>query len=209
MDPFLGPLDIQKRSGDEPITADGRQVSTLREFWKWAYSDPAGNTVRGVLAEYLVATALGAEVEARREWDAVDIRTPQGWTVEVKLSAYLQSWAQDKPSKVDFGIAPSAAWDARTNTRSDDVRRHADVYVFCLLHHRDKRTLDPLDLAQWTFYVLPTRALNERHPAQKKIGLFSLHRLSPARTDYAGLAEAAATAAEAQAQGRFIDPTTR
>lgn len=192
MDPYLGPLDVHKRSGDEPIMADGRPVSTLLEFWRWAYSEPAGNTMRGILAEYLVATALGAETDTRREWDAVDIRTSQGWAVEVKSSAYMQSWEQKKLSDIKFSIAPSAAWDARTNIQSKDVRRNADVYVFCVLHHRDKRTLDPLDLEQWTFYVLPTRVLDERCPEQKKIGLAGLRRLSPSRTDYAGLADAVA-----------------
>lgn len=196
MYPYLGRLEIQKRSGDEPIMADGRSLSTLREFWRWAYSDPAGNTVRGVLAEYLVATALGAATDTRREWDAVDIRTPQGWAVEVKSSAYMQSWAQKKPSTIEFSIAPSAGWDAQSNTQSTDVRRNADVYVFCVLHHRDKRTLDPLDLGQWTFYVVPTRTLDEQRPGQKRIRLSSLRRLSPVQADYAGLAEAVATGVE-------------
>ena len=30
-----------------------------QEFWEWAYDDLLTNTTRGVLAEYIVATALG------------------------------------------------------------------------------------------------------------------------------------------------------
>ncbi|GEC07160.1 hypothetical protein SSP24_48150 [Streptomyces spinoverrucosus] len=192
----LGPLVITRRSSSEPIRANGETVSQLGEFWSWACSDLANNTMRGVLAEYLVATALGATAGTRTEWDTVDIRTPEKWRVEVKSSAYLQSWAQSQPSEISFSIAPASGWDAQTGTTSADVLRRSDVYVFCLLHHQDKQTLDPLDLDQWTFYVLPTRLLDERCPNQKTIRLSRLERLNPLKTDFTGLQKAVATCAE-------------
>ncbi|WP_327744092.1 hypothetical protein OHO28_22110 [Streptomyces europaeiscabiei] len=192
----LGPLVITRRSGSEPIMADGELVSRLGEFWSWACSDLANNTMRGVLAEYLVAMALGATADTRTEWDTVDIRTPEKWRVEVKSSAYLQSWAQSQLSEISFSTAPASGWDAQTGTTSADVLRRSDVYVFCLLHHQDKQTLDPLDLNQWTFYVLPTRLLDERCPIQKTIRLSSLERLTPLKTDFTGLQNAVATCAE-------------
>lgn len=197
----LARLVAGPRSGDEPIMVDGESAGPLRAFWSWAYSDLADNTARGILAEYLVATALSAADGTRREWDSVDIRTPEKWRVEVKSSAYLQSWDQKELSKISFSIAPSAGWDAQTNTQSTERRRHADVYVFCVLHHRDKPTLDPLDLGQWTFYVLPTRVLDEQCPEQQTIALSSLRKLGPAQTDYPGLATAVATAVEQHRQG--------
>ncbi|MET9879436.1 hypothetical protein ABZZ36_33145 [Actinacidiphila glaucinigra] len=193
MDPAgLGALVIRRRSGSEPIRADGETVTTLGEFWSWACSDLANNTMRGVLAEYLVATALGAAGGTRTEWDSVDIRTPEGWRVEVKSAAYLQSWAQSRHSPISYSIAPASAWDAPTDTTSADVLRHSDVYVFCLLRHRDKENLDPLDLDQWTFYVLPTRVLDERCAGQKSIGLSGLLELSPLETGFHGLHAAVA-----------------
>jgi hypothetical protein len=30
------------------------------------------------------------------------------------------------------------------------------LYVFCLLAHKDKSTLDPLNMDQWQFFVLAT-----------------------------------------------------
>lgn len=188
----LGALVITRRSGSEPITADGADVGTLGEFWSWACSDLANNTMRGVLAEYLVATALGAAAGTRTEWDTVDICTSEGWRIEVKSAAYLQSWAQSRPSDISFSISPASGWDAQTDTTSTDVLRRSDVYVFCLLHHRDKQTLNPLDLDQWTFHVLPTRVLDERCPGQKTIRLSSLERLGPRRTSFGGLREAVA-----------------
>ncbi|MEH0471693.1 hypothetical protein QA943_23130 [Streptomyces sp. B21-097] len=172
-------------------------MGRLGDFWSWAYSDLANNTMRGVLAEYLVAVALCAAIGTRTEWDTVDIRTPEKRRVEVKSAAYLQSWAQPRPSKIEFGIAPASGWDAQTGVTSAEVMRRSDVYVFCLLHHQDKQTLDPLDLDQWTFYVLPTRVLDERCPTQRSIRLSSLvERLSPLRTDFAGLPKAVAACAE-------------
>jgi hypothetical protein len=32
-----------------------------------------------------------------------------------------------------------------------DAKRQADVYVFALLAHEDRTTIDPLDLDQWKF----------------------------------------------------------
>ncbi|MFD8112448.1 hypothetical protein OG728_18230 [Streptomyces microflavus] len=196
MIPDLGPLVISRRSGDEPIRVDGETVATLGDFWRWACSDLANNTMRGVLAEYLVATALGAAAGTRTEWDTVDIRTAEQWRIEVKSAAYLQSWRQSKPSEISFSIAPATGWDAQTDATSDDVLRRSDVYVFCLLHHQDKQTLDPLDLGQWTFYVLSTRVLDDRCPDQKTIRLSSLQRLHPVHTDFSGLSKAVADCAD-------------
>ena len=57
------------------------------------------------------------------------------------------------------------------------LRRHADVYVFALLAHQDKASVDPLDLAQWKFYVLPTSTLDSRNRSQYSITLKSLSTL--------------------------------
>ncbi|MYT34744.1 hypothetical protein GTY66_01480 [Streptomyces sp. SID8356] len=186
----LGPLTAQRRSESDPLRAGGGAVGTLGDFWQWACSDLVGNTMRGVLAEYIVGTALGCVDGTRVEWDTVDIRTPEGCRIEVKSAAYLQSWAQKALSKISFSIAPTARWDAAPGTVSPEVVRRSDAYVFCLLHHQDKQSLDPLDLTQWTFYVLPTRVLDERCPTQKTISLAGLQRLEPVQTGFSGLAEA-------------------
>ncbi|WEB43628.1 hypothetical protein MOV08_33020 [Streptomyces yunnanensis] len=139
-------MSVNRRSGSEPIHANGKTVGVLADFWSWAWSDLANNTKRGILAEYLVATALNAATGTRTEWESVDIHTPEGWRVEVKSAAYLQSWAQSKPSNIKFRIAPASGWEHQTGRASPQVRRRSEIYVFCLLHHQDKETLDPLDL---------------------------------------------------------------
>ena len=98
-------------------------------------------------------------------------------------------------SKITFGIQPTLGWDASTDVRSAERRRQADVYVFCLLHPTDKSTVNPMNLDQWTFYVLPTRRLDDELGAQKRVALSRLLKLSPATVDFATLAEAVTDAA--------------
>lgn len=53
------------------------------------------------------------------------------------------------------------------------------MYVFALLAHEDKSTVNPLDLGQWWFYVVPTSVLDTRERSQDSITLASLKGLSP------------------------------
>jgi hypothetical protein len=154
----------------------------VKDFWQWSVSDLLSNTTRGRLAEYLVARALGLDVDTtvRDEWDACDLWTPEGVRIEVKSSAYLQSWFQHDVSPIRFGIAPARAWDPEQNTLAEAPCRTADLYVFALLRHRDKATVDPLDVSQWRFYVLPTDVLNRQPLNPRSLTLRALERLTSA-----------------------------
>jgi hypothetical protein len=181
----------RRLTGTEAFHASGSALAfDVLDFWRWSSSDLAGNVMRGVLAEYLVARALDLAAGCRVEWDACDLRGPGGLTVEVKSAAYVQSWRQARASRIVFGIQPSHGWDAAANVSSAERRRSAEVYVFCLLHHADGKTLDPLDLDQWTFHVLSTRVLNDRLAQQKRMSLSTLRSLDPIVCGYDGLADA-------------------
>ena len=117
---------------------------------------------------------------------------PSGTTLEIKSAAYLQSWQQKAPSIIKFGIAPTRALDEATNSYTKGRKRQADIYVFCLLHHQDKATVDPLDMSQWTFYVLPASTLDAKVPMQKSITLASLLKMNPVQCSYQELAQAIA-----------------
>ena len=173
-------ISVEPKSGAEPLHNGGQPLgATLLDFWRWSASDLVSNATRGILAEYIVAHALGLAAGVRAEWDAYDLVTETGLRVEVKSAAYLQSWFHKMLSAIGFGIRPTLAWSADTNELATERKRQADVYVFCLLAHKDKATVDPLDLRQWTFYVLPSAVLDERCPTQKRIGLAGLLRLGP------------------------------
>ena len=141
-----------------------------QDFLDWAYDDLLTNTTRGVLAEYIVATALGIRDTKRVEWDQYDLEI-DGVKVEVKSAAYVQTWKQSKLSKIVFGIRPAMGWESRTDTYATSAQRCADVYVFCLLKGEDRDHINPLDVAQWTFFVLSTSELNRQVPGQKTIRL--------------------------------------
>lgn len=185
----LSALSITRKFGDESFKSNGEPVGqNVLGFWQWACSDLVSNTMRGILAEFIVASALGMTSEIRREWDQYDLVTKEGVKLEVKSAAYLQSWPQTKLSSISFNIAPKKSWNPVTNEYGTEVKRQADVYVFCLLHHQDKSTLDPLELDQWTFYLLPTSILNAKKPGQKTITLSALMKLNPVKVSFSGIA---------------------
>jgi hypothetical protein len=179
------------RNGDTDLGVD------LLQFWQWSVSDLISNATRGRLAEFIVARALGIRTEEgfRDEWAKFDLLTPSGVTIEVKSSAYVQSWLQTTPSSINFGTKATLGWDPETNTMETTARRHAHVYVFAILRHLDATTIDPLDVSQWLFYVLPTSTLNARKRSQHSITLNSLERECKQCVDFSGLADAVAAAA--------------
>jgi len=75
----------------------------MTDYWVWAFSDLVGNTDRGNLAEYIVAMAVGAVAPVRNSWAPYDIEGPNGEKIEVKSSAYVQAWHQEKVSTKDSG----------------------------------------------------------------------------------------------------------
>ncbi|MCS5478821.1 hypothetical protein NYP18_04035 [Corynebacterium sp. YIM 101645] len=193
MDSSYGQPSPQRMSGDEPILdATGSPAGRLIDIWRWAYSGTLDNTQRGVIAEYVVGLAVdGIRGGVRVDWDAFDLLTPDGLKVEVKSAAYLQSWRQDRPSKIQFGIAETVGWTAATNTYAEVLSRQADVYVFCLFTSTEREEADPLDTRQWRFWVTSTAHLTEVVGRQKTISLNALlSRVGPDETDFAGLREA-------------------
>lgn len=174
----LGRILPQKRTGKELFCNGDQPIGiTLLDFWQWGFSNINNNTTRGVMAEFLVAQAVGCTSMAREEWAAYDLKSPEGITIEVKSAAYLQSWQQERPSKISFGIPKTLGWDPVTNQRIIEKKRHAQVYVFALLAHTCKSTLNPLDVTQWQFYVVPTIMLDQSKRSQHTITLPALKTL--------------------------------
>lgn len=188
-----------RKTGSEPFTVGQQPLAAdVLSFWQWCASDLVSNTMRGVLAEYIVALALGVvtDVSVRREWDAYDLLLLDGTKVEVKSAAYVQSWRQAKPSTIQFKVAKRRAWDAETNVVAAEPSRSADVYVFAVLSHPDWATINPLDLSQWTFFVLPTAVLNARKRSQHSITLKSLAAIAGPSLAHSQLRDAVRSAAQ-------------
>lgn len=200
----LGPIDVQQRRGDEAFHDGPRPLPfDLTGFWQWSCSDLVSNATRGVLAEYLVAQALGVVGGVRDEWASYDLTTEDGTRIEVKSAAYIQSWQQERLSRITFGVAKTRAWDRGSNRFHEEMRRQADVYVFAVLAHRDQSTIDPLDVSQWEFFVLPTVHLDRRTRSQHSITLASLQTLAGEPVKFAELACAVQEAG--RLQERLVD----
>lgn len=64
---------------DTPFTINGKEADfTILDFWKWGCSSILDNVWRGVLAEYIIAKALGIDNIPRKEWETYDLITPEG-----------------------------------------------------------------------------------------------------------------------------------
>ncbi|HZC04783.1 MAG TPA: hypothetical protein VE338_04010 [Ktedonobacterales bacterium] len=170
-------MQARKLSTDTPLVHMGNL--TLGDFWSWAYSDLLSNGNRSVFAEFMVGAVLGVIATPRREWDAVDLRYGDK-TIEVKASAYTQSWEPvAHPSPIRFDIGKKLPWDAQTNQTGVTRRRSADCYVFCLHNEQDREQalLRMLDATSWIFYVVATGRLERQFGDQKSVSLTALARL--------------------------------
>ncbi len=187
----LGRIAPQRLEGNETFRfGDKLQPFDVHDFWAWAVSDLISNATRGVLAEYIVAKACGVDTtKPRDEWAPVDLVTSDGISVEVKSAAYVQSWYQDKYSKISLGIRRTRKWDPDTSKYTGEPHRSASVYVFALLAHKHQSTINPLNLDQWEFYVLPTCVLDARERSQHSITLPSLKRLNAGPYSFVELAQ--------------------
>jgi hypothetical protein len=179
----LREIKASPKSGKESLTNNGQNTNyNLLDFWRWSVSDILSNATRGRFAEFIVGTAVGLNPEnLRDEWDAYDLTTEDGIKIEVKSAAYIQSWNQRNFSTISFSIKPARYWDAETNMQRGEPKRHADLYVFCHLKHKDQETIDPLKMEQWDFYVLPTYRLDNYERSQSSITINSLRKLTKPR----------------------------
>jgi hypothetical protein len=188
--------DMKFQPGSAPVlTGDERFTGldhTVKDFWSYAARDLRSNVLRGVLAEWLVAKAVGA-VEPRPEWDNFDVLTAAGIQVEVKSSAYLQAWPQHDLSRISFSGLRSQKLGPE-NRYSGQRTFNADVYVFCVQTAQSHAAYDPLDVSQWDFYVLPRSHVESI--GYRSIGLARI-KIVTQRVSFDELAAAINQAAEA------------
>jgi hypothetical protein len=179
--------------------------ATVADFWRWAFSDLRDNTTRGILAEFLVARAVGDERDLRIGWDNFDAQAPDGTTIEVKCSAFLQSWALKRHSELRFGRLSAREFDATRNEYSVDARVRADVFVFCVQTQREPAAYDMLDISHWEFWVVDASTIREL--GVKSIGIGWVRRHATGPLPYGELAEAIRVAARANSAPRLTGAT--
>lgn len=180
---WITPTPAVPLTGEEQFSG---MDATVRDFWSYAFRDLRTNTTRGLLAEFLVSRAVGAAAP-QPEWSEYDVLTPDGVRVEVKSSAYLQSWGQRQLSQPRFDRLTARTWSPEVGDA--EARTHnADAYVFCVQTATTHSEYDPLDISQWEFYVLSRRDIAAT--GYRSIGLVTLRSLTAGPTTYDALAGA-------------------
>lgn len=163
---WLRPSPAYPLLGNEPFVG---LDATVCDFWRWALSDLRDNTTRGILAEYLVRQAVGDTRPMRIGWDNFDVLAPDGTTIEVKASAYLQGWSQRSLSKLSFGRVRGRAFDPERNEFSVEPEVRADVFVFAVQTQIDPMLYDMLNIDHWRFWVVTSEEVREH--AGKSVGM--------------------------------------
>lgn len=176
----LPPVETTPKSGEEELTYNGENIGyKLLNFWQWSVSDILSNATRGRFAEFIVGTAIQLDSNSiRDEWGAYDLESKNGIKIEIKSASYIQSWSQKDYSTISFSIKPAKYWDAENGMSKGVAKRHADVYVFCLLKNKNQENIDPMKLEQWSFFVLPTYKIDGYTRSQSSITLKSLSKLA-------------------------------
>ncbi|SFS65793.1 hypothetical protein SAMN05660874_02375 [Saccharopolyspora flava] len=152
-----------KRRGEAAIPSSDQEFA---KFARWALP-LRSNATRGVVAEWLVANATGADLrEPRNEWDDYDVRTASGITVEVKSSARLQVWDSPKhaPTITYSGLRGQRLAPGGATYLAGPPEFRAEVFVFMLHTETDPDLYDVFNTAQWEFRVVPRavlRSLNQ------------------------------------------------
>lgn len=128
----MTPAPARKTGGETFRSAAAGANFDVRDFWRRAASDLVSNATRGVLAEYIVARALGIATDGvRDEWAAWDLEwdlePAHRVRIEVKSAAYVQSWEQSRPSRIVFGIRKTQAVSVQSGGYDGKPDRHADV----------------------------------------------------------------------------------
>ncbi len=180
--PKAQPAGVRQLNGTEPLLPG----ITVRDFWAWAMGDLRLNATRGMLAQFLVARAVGDTRPNDEGWGDFDVLSPEGIRIEVKSSGYLQSWAQKRPSIIVFSSLTGRSWSPATGySESRQVR--ADVFVFAVQTCKCVDDYDPLDLTAWDFYVVPGSTIQAT--GQRSMNLTRVRELAGKAVPWAALHE--------------------
>lgn len=146
-----------------------------------------GNVERGQYVECMIELALSDSRppwSLTATWDAWDlVQQETGARIEVKQSAYLQTWSNGDPD-----TTPRASFDIRARSgysedgskqqadwRQTSLMRQADIYVMAWHGETDSQIADHRDPNQWQFFVVREADLPRQ---QKTISLNPLKALA-------------------------------
>lgn len=151
---------------------DHDESLTVLQFWRWAFGNLNEDRLKGLFAEWLVGRLLGLELKhAGRNGGAnSDLITRDGVRIEVKSTAYWQSWKlyTEDGTPIPPEEIEARHWDRLEKPLTFQVRRTRDsvdrsgakpklwshLYIFAVQFERDPIRWNILDMDQWRFYCL-------------------------------------------------------
>jgi hypothetical protein len=147
--------------------------ASVLDFWRWAFSDLSDDDIKGFFAKWLVHKLLGVPSERRVSWANSDLITARGIRIEVKSTAYWQSWKYlgedglplpqpkhlpaENDSKIRFSGLKARDSTAPDSTNTKEFKSH--LYIFAFQHEKSLDKWNALDLTQWEFFLVPVQAL--------------------------------------------------
>ena len=158
-------------SGEEKFCLNGNELGlTVKDYWQFQFSNLVDNL--GFVAEFLIAKALAKDdPDNANGWTLYDIGYREK-RIEVKATSYYQSWKKSHIISEHRVFSIRKTYVDYQNSKSD-LERQNDVYVFCLETEKPPKgeSANPLNLENWTFYVIPTSVINHLFGDQKTLSL--------------------------------------
>jgi hypothetical protein len=147
---------------------------TILNFWRWGYSDLLQNIYRGILAEFLISWALDLDTKPQNPWNPYDLKTKEGNRIEIKSTGYLQAWDYGTKQKPKFIIRERQRWtDKGLETKAE---YNADIYILAYHKETNRKTIDPMDLDQWEFWVFSKQQIVSLLRNRKSISVSQLKK---------------------------------
>lgn len=174
-----------------PITGlfrAGPSGFTLGDFWSWAFSDLLDHDVRAAFAQFVVCLGLDRTALPRVSWTGGDLPY-RGRSLRVVHLGHVAAWDVDAPATVWQGAEGER--DPHWSRQRDAVvelggEGAADCWIVSHDPRRDPRALDPLDVAEWEFFVLPHHAVELEAGPERVLALRRMRFLAEP-VDHAGL----------------------
>jgi hypothetical protein len=167
-------------ANDQLINSNLSLEGTLTDFLVWAYSDLCDDANKGVFAEWLVAKILDIPTQRRYLWANSDLLSREGIKIEVKASAYWQSWKALDPdgshkdlskvvmqpdSKIRFSNLITK--DTIYNSIESAASLKSDLYCFCFHNEKNYQQWNAMDIEKWEFYLVKAEAIKTKSVSLK------------------------------------------
>ncbi|MCI6189593.1 MAG: hypothetical protein MR691_06560 [Clostridium sp.] len=171
-------INIEKKSGREVFRYNNRSLSyNLKNFWSFQYSNLISSKIRDNISKFIVAKALNITDRKFEYFDGHDLTSKEGIPIDVRSASYITSLGEEPFKEIEFKIY-----------KNGDIKKlYGFIYVFCLLSHRTKEGLDPLDINQWEFYITTRSNLEKILNGDEKITLKKLILNDAIESEYENL----------------------